>query len=102
VSADLAIAEKPTEYHLPEPIGWWLEIRCAYGRTTYYPCWLKASQMSSRTILDDVLPRFRCEGCNGKPATLALIDNPARGTGCRPSPWAIRLHLAQHDSATNR
>jgi hypothetical protein len=93
MTIDPAIPENPTERRLSELIGWWLQVRCACERTTYYPFRFMASQMPAGTTLGDVLPRFWCERCGSKPTTLALVDNPAWGEGWGAGPVWIRVVL---------
>lgn len=75
--------------------AWWLELRCACGRTAQVPNKLLARRHGARARVPELLARMRCEQCRARPASAEWIDNPAggaRGSGY-PPPKRIPLAL---------
>jgi len=69
----------------------WLQLCCCKG-TTYLPVRMLAGADPPKTTLRDVLPRLRCQVCHDRPATLALIEDPAgQANGGPPVGWVISL-----------
>lgn len=92
------MAERPTrEEALSTPFaeleGYWLEIRCACGVHTYYPCRLLAKERGG--CARDVLGKLRCRNCRRRPDSVALTDDATGGvpgiTGERRAPWRLAL-----------
>ncbi len=74
--------------------GWWLELRCACGRSTAIPHKLLVRRHGSRARVPDLLARFRCETCRRRPVLAEWIDNPAGGASGSGYPPAKRVPLA--------
>ena len=74
---------------------WWLELRCACGRTTHMPQKLMAERHGPRAWVPHLVARFRCSTCRQPPIAAEWIDNPAggaHGSGC-PPPRRVPLRL---------
>jgi hypothetical protein len=61
---------------LADLAGTWLELRCC-GGVVYFPLRLLARAAHPQSRLRDVLPQLRCKRCHDRPATVALIEDPA-------------------------
>jgi len=76
--ADTPPFEPDAASHLVDP-GWWLELRCACGRTAQAPRRLLARAHGPRARVPGLLARFRCRTCGGPPVSAERIDDPAGG-----------------------
>ena len=71
--------------------GTWLRLECCRG-TTFLPVNLLIGAARPKARLRDVLPRLRCQACHDRPATMALIENPAgQAHSGPPLGWVIAL-----------
>jgi len=85
----------PPTFALNAPLadlgGTWLALRCCKG-LTYVPVNLLAGAAHPEARLRDVLGRMRCKACHDRPASIALIENPAAtGNGGPRQGWVLLL-----------
>ena len=73
--------------------GWWLELRCACGRSADIPHKLLARAHGPRASVPGLLARFRCGTCGGPPITAEWIDNAAGGPPSYPVVKRVPLRL---------
>ena len=81
---------------LRETLEWWLEVRCACGKSSFQPCRLLAQRYSQTMRLKDVLAWLRCQHCRSKPANVALIERAdGHAHGREPLGWRLELLTAR-------
>ena len=70
-------------------IGRWLRVSCVPPclHLSYLPFKLMARK-HGHLPLRAILPRLRCEGCSGRPARAAVVDDP-RDAYCTTEPIAV-------------
>ncbi len=73
--------------------GWWLDLRCASGRSATVPHKLLAKRHGPRARVPDLLDRFRCEGCGARPVLAQWVDSAAGGPPSYPAVKRVRLAL---------
>jgi hypothetical protein len=73
--------------------GAWLEVRCC-GGTSYPPLRMLARRYGGQHRVAEVVDRLRCQRCHGRPALVALVENPAGnapGQAGAPPGWRVVL-----------
>ncbi len=57
---------------------YWLDVRCGCGKTAHIPLRMMASNcvLAGLTVAD-VLIQLRCQKCERRPASVALVEDPA-------------------------
>ena len=73
---------------------WWLDLRCACGRSTSIPHKLLTKRHGAFARVPDLLARLRCSQCGTSPITAGWIDNPAGGAFGSGYPPNRRVPLA--------
>jgi hypothetical protein len=77
----------------------WLEVRCCGA--SYQPLRMLARRYGGQHRVGEVVDRLRCRRCRGRPALVALVENPAGRApgqaGAAPG-WRVVLvkRLAAH------
>jgi len=81
--------EQLLDAQVQDLVGRWLGVSCVppCAHLSYIPFKLLA-RSRGRMKLRDVLPRLRCEGCGGRPARAAVVDDP-RSAYCTTEPVAV-------------
>ncbi len=75
--------------------GWWLELRCACGRSATIPHKLLTKRHGAAARVPALLARFRCEACQGRPALAQWVDSAAGGPPSYPPVKRVPLALAR-------
>ncbi len=73
--------------------GWWLELRCACGRSAAVPHKLLARRHGPRARVPDLLARMRCEACRRRPVLAQWVDSAAGGPPSYPAVKRVPLAL---------
>lgn len=73
--------------------GWWLELRCACGRSADVPHKLLARAHGPRASVPGLLARFRCKTCGEPPIAAEWIENAAGGPPSHPVVRRVPLRL---------
>ncbi|MFZ4410445.1 MAG: hypothetical protein ACOYOH_24070 [Paracraurococcus sp.] len=55
---------------------WWLDARCACGRSALLPFKLLARQRRPGTTIAEVVARLRCQACGTPPRRVEAVDDP--------------------------
>lgn len=74
--------------------GWWLELRCACGRSASIPHRLLTKRHGARAWVPHLLARFRCDQCHGRPVLAQWVDSAAGGPPSYPPVKRVPLALA--------
>ena len=83
--------DNPLAMRLDQFGGGWLELRGCCSRAVYYPLPLLAEEQGGAALLGEVLPRLRCEACDGKPSVVALVQRADGQAFSPPVGWRIIL-----------
>ncbi len=73
--------------------GWWLELRCACGRSATVPHKLLAKRHGPRARVPELLARMRCEACRRRPVLAQWVDSAAGGPPSYPAVKRVPLAL---------
>jgi hypothetical protein len=74
--------------------GWWLELRCGCGRSTYVPHKLLVRAHGRSAWVPHLLSRMRCQQCRRRPILAQWVDRTDGGPPHYPEPKRVPLALA--------
>lgn len=77
-----------TAARLAELPGHWLRLECGCGAVVHYPCPLLAKERGPELRVGDVLGRLCCRQCKGRPARVAMTNDP---TGGAQGLWRVEI-----------
>jgi hypothetical protein len=74
--------------------GWWLELRCACGRSAFITHKMLVRAHGPSAWVPHLLGRLRCRTCRRRPILAQWVDDIRGGPPSYPAPKRVPLALA--------